>query len=228
MKITTTLFALSAIVLSAGVASAQQFYAQRAPQNSIPVFQSHSSTLAEGVLRGSADLTRAAGDYNYNTSLALINREIARDLYMDNQVKSVNTYFELKRINKESRDYNNPRPTAQDVVRYSQDRAPERLGSHQYEPVLGKLFWPGTLNGDEFAAERETLNTVFMKRVGSNSGLTSDSYSVIKTNVASMEQKLLAQIDLMSPAEYAAAKSFLAGLDYEAQLVATPAGVAVR
>ena len=229
MKLTTTAFVtLTAIVLSTTVASAQQFYAQRAPQNSIPVIQNHSSTAAEGFLRGAADVTRAAGDYNYNTSLALINTEVARDLYLDNRLKAVNTYFEAKRINRESRDYNNSRPTSADITRYSQDRAPLRLESHQFEPVLGRLTWPGTLSGAEYAAERTALEDAFAKRVGGNSGLTSESYSKIKSNVEIMEARLQTEIATMSPAEYAAAKSFLSSLEYEAQLVAAPAGVAVR
>jgi len=215
----TTILACATLLLL-GTSSqlfAQQFYAQRAPQNNIPVIQDHSSTVAEGVLRGAADATRAAGDYNYNTSLALINTEVARSLFLDNRLKATQTYFEMRRQNREMRDYNNPRPTQADIVRIAKDRAPDRLTSYQYEPALGKLYWPAIFLDPEFATVRSEIDRLIGERTPENSGLGSPNHRDISKYADRMMLILKSKVEGEDPSGYAIAKTFLTSVEFESQ-----------
>ena len=85
MKITTTIIAAAITIASFATATntALAQYAIRNTNNGTPVIYRHASTYEEGVFRGWADLARGVGDYNYNTSLALINQQHALSLSYD-------------------------------------------------------------------------------------------------------------------------------------------------
>ena len=77
----------------------------------IPVVQHHASTFEEGVQRGYADVVRAMGDYNYNTSLAAINAQQAYSYALENRKQAVQDYFELREMNRQARGLR-PTPSA--------------------------------------------------------------------------------------------------------------------
>ena len=189
----------------------------------------HASTYEEGVLRGWADVRRATGEYNYNTSAALINREEARSRYLDNREKAVLKYFSIKKINKEYRTQERkPRPTQEEYARLAKEAAPDRLSASQYEPALGKLSWPALFDGDVFAAERDLIDRLIAERTIDNSGLGSPSAKAIELLTAQMKSKLKGQVGSLSASEYMNAKNFLASLEYEAQLPLDVRGVAAK
>src|SRR5690606_19722585 len=63
----------------------------------------HSSTVQEGILRGAAAGIQAMGQYNYDTARALIAREQARRLALENSLLYVDTYFRRKELNRQYR-----------------------------------------------------------------------------------------------------------------------------
>ena len=79
--------ALAAIFSVSSFASAQapSKYVPPKPITSPPVWYRHASTYTEGALRGAADLTRAAGESRYNSSLAMINRQEAIRRQLENR-----------------------------------------------------------------------------------------------------------------------------------------------
>lgn len=189
----------------------------------------YASTEAEGFLRGLGDLARGAGEFNYNTSRAMINAEEARSRYLDNRMKYTQTYFDMRRYNREAVAYERgPRPTSDDFARYAKEQAPDRLSSFEYEPALGRVFWPSILQSPVFATERNAVDNLMALRTTRDSGLGSDNHQQISQVVAQMQSTLKENIDTLSPAEYMKAKNFLTSLQYESQIPPRPSGLAVK
>ena len=106
----------------------------------------HASTEAEGVQRGFADVVRSAGAANLMNSAAAKNYEDARKKYIENRLQATETYFEMRRVNEESRDAKRPRPlSTEQYVRLARQQAPERLSVSQLDPLSGTIDWPAVL-----------------------------------------------------------------------------------
>lgn len=221
-------------VVMGSTASAQQpqlrGYGSYAPQNRGPsVIQHHASTFQEGLLRGYADLNRSKGDYNYQTSLGLLIQQHATTEFLKNKELGVQTYYNKKRIRNEYLvETAKPPVTRQDAENTARNRAPDRLNSYEYEPALGKVFWPALLKHDVFAGHRAEIDAAIARRSGEDSGLGSVNYSVIKANTNAMKEILADNIRNLPPQEYTTAKTFLNSLNYEAQHKLAPTGIASR
>ena len=63
----------------------------------------HASTYEEGVLRGAADLVRARGEFNLNSSAAAINYQEAYRRHLLNKQLKVDTFFAMRAANKAAR-----------------------------------------------------------------------------------------------------------------------------
>jgi hypothetical protein len=227
--ITSTLIGIFSVV--AGVVSAQDILGTVPtgvvyPAYTVPYY---SSTEAEGFLRGLGDLARGAGEFNYLTSRAMINSEEARSRYLDNRMKTTQTYFDMRRYNREARAYENgPRPTSQDFARWAKDAAPDRLSSFEYEPALGRVFWPSILQSPVFSAERNAIDNLMALRTTRDSGLGSDNNHQIQQLVDQMAWRLKQNISTLSPGEYMAAKNFLTSLQHESQIPPRAEGLVIK
>lgn len=226
----TTLFTavVSALTLAVAGAAQAQTYSNYSGGNgpattNVPTSGwgwgwSHSSTAEEGALRGWAELNRGAGEYNYYSSLAAINLEEARRRAIENRTAAVEQYFHLRQVNSEYRDsQRRPQLTQEQLTRVAAQATPDRLNAYQYEPALGRLYWPAILRNDAFAAERDAIDEAIAKRTVSNSGVGSESHRAIDALTREMEATLKANIDNVSTDEYLAGKRFLQSLRYEAR-----------
>lgn len=190
-------------------------------------FGYHSSTAAEGYLRGKAALTEAAGDYNLSTAQAWEVAERARALAIENDKLAIQEYFQRQEINRQYRAAaRGPRPTMEDMSRRAREAAPDRLDRYQLDPVFGTITWPTALQGPEFAAYREAVEKSFRERDIVNSGVGSQVQRTVARNAEAMEQELKQMIDEFSPAEYVQTKRFLQSLAYEAEQAPQIQGVA--
>jgi hypothetical protein len=188
----------------------------------------HASTYEEGVLRGSAAVITSLGQYNLDTSKAAINIEEAKSRYLDNALKYTETYFATRRVNREQREMEmGPRATAQELAAFAKDGAPKRLDGTQYEPALGRVFWPALLQDDAFAPERSAIDAAMASREPANSGLGSETAREVKLGVTRMLEILKANVDKIPPTEYVQAKKFLTSLEWEAQHRMAPTGLAL-
>lgn len=204
--------------LTASTASAQYGPAIRYGNNGTPAIYHHASTLEEGVLRGTADLARGIGDMNYSNSLALINGQEARRRAIENRRAYVETYFEVKRINRQAKaQTQRPRPTAETLVRLARESAPKNLTAGDFDPSTGALAWPAALSGDDFAAQREAIDASFGSAAGRKQ---------VQRLAGKMSSQLEDSIHDWSPAEYMEAKKFLIGLSIHDG--SSPAALAVR
>jgi hypothetical protein len=232
---TTAVFA--SLMALAGVASAQTTSTTMTPGGTGGFFPGgygygggyHASTEAEGVLRGGADFLRGIGEGNYYTSLALVNTQEAVSRAIDNNKKAVETYFEIKQINRAAREAARPQPlTYTQYAKLAKQGAPDRLNDVDYNRVMGRLNWPAVLASDDFAAERTALNQVFVGRTAQDVGVSTNFHRDVRELTAAMQAKLRARLDTMSPMEYIAAKNFLTSVAFESQQPLVASALAVN
>jgi hypothetical protein len=159
----------------------------------------HASTAEEGALRGMADVTRSAGAAN-----------------IENRQYGAETYFNMRQTNRQAREAERgPRPTSEDLQRYSQARVPDRLSVSDLDPLTGEIDWPMALRDDPYAQERQWLDAAYDQRAKAGGYLSATQRAEVKQVTESMKAELKANINLYSPNEYLQAKKFIEGLNYE-------------
>ncbi len=179
--------------------------------------QDHTSTFQEGILRGVADVQRSLGDRAYDQSLAAINLEEATSRALDNAKKTEETFFEMRKINREyTAAERGPRLTPEQLARIAKQMTPARLTAYQLNPVSGTVNWPSILMYDEFAEGRESVNKLFANRDAS-AGLGSPTNRAIVAAANDLLNVFKGHINDMSANEYVVGKRFLDSLAYESQ-----------
>ncbi len=234
---------LTVIVAFTGAVSAQQYSPGPGLQSTGPVvvdnigsggyggfgYGYHSSTFEEGVLRGAADLTRAAGEANYFDSLAAINWQQAKAQALVNRQQRILGFFREREVNRTARKAAQPKPLSPEgYVAIARKAAPDRLGPYQYDRASGRLTWPTALMGGEFAADRAAVEMAFSTRTPGDFGAGTDFYAHVKQIADDMQARLQPQVASLSPMEFIAAKKFLSSLSYEAQQPMLIEGLATK
>jgi len=177
----------------------------------------YASTPAEGYARGMADIVRAQGQYNLLTSAAMINVEQARKQYIENRMDWTNTYFEMRRMNKEYRDAERgPRPTQEDWIRYARDGAPDELSPSQLDPLTGKVAWPRVLLADKYAELRNQIDSNLAARATTGQ-LATEEYLKTLDDINALSAALEMDIRDYPPKDYLYAKKFLGSLSFALQ-----------
>lgn len=227
-----------AVVVASGIIGSQAANAQYSHFNAGGVgfgyggygggYSYHSSTVAEGYLRGLGAWAQGLGEYNYLTSLAGKNWQDARSMSLDNDRKYVETFYEKRRIHDEYISATNPPMSAQTRELIQKNNHPKRLTADEYEPTLGRLQWPLMLQGKEFAQMRKSVDDLFATRSPTNSGVGTKNCKAIQTVVASMQKKLDKQAKKVNTNDFIDANKFLKSLAYEARFAPNLDGVAVR
>jgi hypothetical protein len=183
-----------------------------------PDYMHHASTIAEGVGRGLGDLTRAQGDYNLHTSQAAVNWSQAYRYGLDNAQKTIDTYFDLRKMNEAYRAaQRGKRPTREDMARYAKLGVPHRLSPGELDSTTGWIAWPVLLRSPQFAAYRAGLEKLFADR-GTGEQLSAEDYLKIHQATKAMSGDLQKNVAKLPPVDYLVAKRFLASLAFEARL----------
>jgi len=189
----------------------------------------HSSTLQEGVLRGVGAMARGIGSYNLDTARAKILQQQAYSLELDNRQKKQDTYFEMRRRNREQRAAEElPQPTTEDIRRYAKAYAPERMTNYEVDPVEGRIYWPATLEGPQYAELRQQAETLFAHRSQAAAGNSQVVAGAVSHVSEQMQQILKDQIGALTTRDYLAAKKFLVRLANEARFAPQVDGIASR
>src|SRR5262245_35026360 len=139
-----------AIVSAAAVSTAQVIY-------------NSASTAAEGYGYGMGSVISAQGQKNLNDSQAAINMTEARSNQIDNQIKSVNAYWEKKDIY-EQRMAQEFQVVGQRRQQYIESRGSLDLSSEDFDRTTGAINWPSILQQPDYAQYRNTLDELFKKR----------------------------------------------------------------
>jgi hypothetical protein len=136
-----------------------------------------SSTAGEGYQRGLGSVISAQGDKNLSNSQAAINMTDARSNQIDNQVKSVNAYWEKNDI------YN--QHLQQENYKIEQTRASllaknkvQPLTPQEFDRTTGNITWPKVLEQPQYDQYRNTFDAMYQKRA-EQGYLSSDDYMAV-------------------------------------------------
>jgi hypothetical protein len=176
------------------------------------------STVAGDITRGNADLVRAAGQYNLNTSQAAINVETAKALATENRLRTTETFFEMRRVNRAARALEaGPRPTMEQVVRYARMGLPPRLSSRELDPLTGEIAWPIVLKDEAYGDDTAYIEKCFRDRAAS-AGLSFQQFTMVDDAFKSLKESLKGNVAKYPSAPYGEARTFVDSLQYEFQL----------
>jgi len=235
MKKWASLGAVVIGVSSYGVVQAQGFAS--GPAIAAPVanwsYLNHSSTAAEGALRGQAAVISAAGQNTYMSSLASINFEEAYKRAIENSVAVTKAYYERREIREEFMKKYGPRPfvgeARRKAIEYYQ---PKRLSAQEFNSQKGQIAWPHILRQEQFTAIVTEIDALFASRDANNSGDGSLTQRQIAQLCHSLDGTLKENIGRVTADQYITSKEFIRSVDLEAktslpsELTPEPAGAA--
>lgn len=205
------------LLISSGLVVAQDYFYGSPPD----YYGSRAATPGESHARGMSDVIRSQGQYNVQTSEAAINMTEAQRNHIQNRDQWTNTYFEMREINRKSREAErSPRPSMESLVRYAQAGKPKRMSPSELDSVAGTISWPTLLQTDQYAAYRSELEGLFAKRAHDGVVGTNDYLQIDKTTKA-MLAELKKQVREVPQMDYIAAKRFLESLAFESKLSAS-------
>ncbi|HWA98265.1 MAG TPA: hypothetical protein VG713_07225 [Pirellulales bacterium] len=162
---------------------------------------------------GMGNLVRSQGIYNQLTAQAAIDAEQAKSAALDNQLKATQTYFEMRKINQESRAAEQARTAsiARGDRKYeSAISQPTTLTVSQLDPVSGHIQWPSALMSSAAANDRAELETIFAQRAQNSPAFDTSRIHVLTD---SMRDSLKQQVLNVRPQEFTDSMRFLRGLD---------------
>lgn len=153
--------AFALVVLGATVMSAQVIY-------------NSASTAAEGAANGMSNVIAAQGQRNLSNSQAAINLTEARSSQIDNQVKSVNAFWEKNAIYSQ---HQQERFT--DIQRQRQSYLSRHgltsLTPEEFDRTSGTVNWPKVLEQKQYDEYRVELDKLLKQRAYAGA-LTGDEY----------------------------------------------------
>jgi hypothetical protein len=138
------------------------------------VIYNNASTAAEGYANGVSNIISAQGQKNVSDSQAAINLTQARSSQIDNQVKSVNAFWEKKGIYNE---HQQKELEAIDQKRnaYLAKNALTSLTPEEFDRTTGAVNWPKVLDQKQYDQFRQPLTKLFQQRAYAGA-LTGDEY----------------------------------------------------
>ena len=167
-----------------------------------------------------AQTIRAQGQYNKDSSAAMINYEQARSVYLDNQKKWNEIYLERKQAADAQRAQEQRATMAENARKREYAAAhplapPARLTSSQLDASTGKIQWPDALKSPTFDADRKGLEDLFAVRAHTSS--TNDLAVQIDSTARQFKEKVRANIKEMTSQDYIESQKFLTSMAAEGQ-----------
>lgn len=196
--------------------------------NEAPHF--NSSTLEEGVLRGTGVLITSYGDYLRNESLAAYNWQLTESLAYDNEMKRVATAFEIRRIKQAYRAQERQQRLNQKVQSkqlweqtYLDLAKSYRLDEFEFNWNTGQINWPASLAGPRYVDHRNRLNLLMSRMVQYGGQVDEFLRDDIAEACKAFRDQLRKEDVKNNPetrTEYIAMQKFLLGLKYSPYLAA--------
>ncbi len=149
----------------------------------------------------------------------MIDRETARSMNYDNQLKHVRTYFEKRQLNRNYRQAERlPRRTSAQITAATKRSLPDRLTSQQYEPYGGYINWPVVLRDAEYQEQRQQVDKLFAAHAKAGGGINTTYYASIQSTLTKMSEQLSGNYRTTNTDQFIYARKFLASLQYEARM----------
>lgn len=175
-----------------------------------------ASTVGESHARGMADLIRSQGLRNLFNSEAAINYEYARSKYFENRIKGTQTYFEMRKMNKEYRrdtDFRNA-PTAEEWARMVKELKPKPLSVEDFDPRNSHIKWPIVFRSSLFKTDTKKIEKL-LSRKSNKDDMDYDEYSKFLEYSRNLEETLKSQVRKVPARDYMDAKNFIKSLHHE-------------
>ncbi|MFM8633510.1 MAG: hypothetical protein ACKOEX_01660 [Planctomycetia bacterium] len=179
----------------------------------------YASTATQAAEYGMSEMMRAQGYMNLQNSEAAKNWEETKTLDIQNRMRWTETYFEMRKTNREARAAEEGPPVTHDqAIRMAKMAAPPRLVSTQLDPVTGHIDYPVVLRDDIFAPYRDELDRLFAQRASSGGSMRFEEYQEIQTTVGKFVDALKEHVNKYPAGEYGRARTFLNSLAHEASM----------
>jgi len=182
----------------------------------------YASTAGQAAAYGMSEMARAQGAENMMNSEAAKNWEDAKTLEIQNKMRWTETYFDMRKVNRDSRAAEaGPPVTQEQAIRMARMAAPARLTSTQLDPVTGHITYPIVLMDTPYTAYRDHLDGLFADRAASGGSMGYEKFQEIQTTVSQFIDALKQNVKKYAAGDYGQARTFLDSLAHEARM---PAG----
>jgi len=179
---------------------------------------SWASTAQQGADMGLASVVQAQGHANLQNSEAAKNWQEAKSLEMQNRLRWTETYFEMRKVNRDRRsDEAGPPITQEQAIALAKVSAAPRLTSTQLDPVTGHIEYPLILTQDIYKQYRERLDSLFARRAESGGSIRFEDFQAIQTTVSQFVEALQENVTQYAAGDYGRARNFLDSLAGEAR-----------
>lgn len=179
----------------------------------------YASTAAQAADYGMSEMMRAQGYQNLQNSEAAKNWEEAKTLEIQNRLRWTETYFEMRKVNREAKAAEQGPPVTQEqAIRMAKMAAPPRLGSTQLDPVTGHVEYPPVLMDDIYADYRKRLDQFFADRAASGGSVQYGEMREFQSNVSKFIDVLKQNVKNYPAGDYGRARTFLDSLAHEARM----------
>lgn len=150
--------------------------------------------------------------------MAMIDRETARSMNYDNQLKHVQTYFEKRKMNRAYREAERrPSRTQSQINAAAKRKAPDRMTVHEYDPYTGAVNWPVVLRQSTYEKGRAHMERLFTAHAFAGGGMDTEYYAEIYASLDKFHDQLKRNLQQTNRQQWIAASKFLKSLKYEAR-----------
>jgi hypothetical protein len=173
-----------------------------------------STTVAGSHMEGMSSMISSAGQANLQNSIAAGNYQEAYSKYLDNSVKTAQTYYDRKNV-WEQQKYARDQKRQAERLAYIQRHPPQLRPSHsELDPVTGDIRWPMLLRMNDFNDHRDKLGKLFEERAA-RGDLTYEEHREVQQTVATWRDELKENRSKYPYDEYADAVKFIQRLGRE-------------
>jgi hypothetical protein len=179
----------------------------------------YASTAAQAAAYGMSEMMRAQGYQNLENSQAAKNWEEAKTQEIQNRLRWTETYFEMRKVNREAKAAEQGPPVTQEqAIRMAKMAAPPRLGSTQLDPVTGHVAYPPVLMDDIYSDYRKRLDQFFADRAAAGGSVQYGEMREFQSNVSKFIDVLKQNVNNYPAGDYGKARTFLDSLAHEARM----------
>ena len=198
-----------------------QFNPLRQRDPNFPAFAPNPAAVAAASPNSGVNINIGSqqGSDILDVSKAAINAQTAQAMAFDNRLRGIETFFQGRRINKAARALEDgPRPTLEQVIKYSKMRLPRKLTDDQLDPNTGEITWPYVLTDSIYLEEEQVLQGHFHDRVEEGGSIGFEKGEKVNGSVARITDLMKKNVSKYASGKYGEASSFMESLRYEFHL----------
>ncbi len=177
------------------------------------------ATVQGDILRGEAARIEAEGHYAIDTSTAAINAQTVRAMSLDNHIRTAETFFEARRINRINRAFEaGPPVTLAQAIRIATAGLPPRPTELQLDQATGDIAWPRLLRDTTYVDLTSRIQRHFHDRSARGGSVDFTSAEDCDSTFGELTGRMRDNVRRYPSGEYGAARTFVDGLKREYDL----------